>query len=111
MCGLTRGIRFRKRTPFSTLARGGGPELSPAPPPVGKLSLPALRERSTPPVTAIGIYTSREMPDCGAFLPLLLTQEGGEGWGEEARFVDSPLSGSLPTWGCGDLADTGKERQ
>src|ERR1035441_8885784 len=102
MCGLTRGIRFRKRTPFSTLARGGGPELSPAPPPVGKLSLPALRERSTPPVTAIGIYTSREMPDCGAFLPLLLTQEGGEG----ARFVYSPLSGSLPTrssWGEREL--------
>src|ERR1039457_944554 len=102
MCGLTRGIRFRTRTPFSTLARGGGPEPSPAPPPVGKLSRPALRERSTPPVTAIGIYTSREMPDCGAFLPLLLTQEGGEGWGEEARFVDSPLSGSLSprsSWG------------
>ena len=36
-------------------------------------------------------------------MPLLLTQEGGEGWGEEARFcLDSPLLGPLPTrssWG------------
>ncbi len=43
----------------------------------------------------ICIYTSREMPDGGALLPLLLTQEGGEGWGEEARFVEIPLSPDL----------------
>ena len=43
----------------------------------------------------IGIYTSPGMPDCGAFLPLLLTQEGGEGRGEEARFVEIPLSPAL----------------
>jgi hypothetical protein len=38
---------------------------------------------------------SRGMPDFGAFLPLLLTQEGGEGRGEEARFVEIPLSPAL----------------
>ena len=56
--------------------------------------------------SGIGIYTSREMPDCGAFPPLLLTQEGGEGRGEEARFVEPPLSSSLPTrssWGEREL--------
>ena len=42
-----------------------------------------------------GIYASREMPDFGAFLPLLLTQEGGEGGGEEARIVEIPLSPAL----------------
>jgi hypothetical protein len=44
------------------------------------------------------VSTHREMPDCGAFLPLLLTQEGGEGRGEEARFVEIlpfPLSPDL----------------
>jgi hypothetical protein len=49
----------------------------------------------------IGIYTSREMPDRGAFLPFLLTQEGGEGRGEEARFVEIPLFQALSrqvTW-------------
>ena len=44
---------------------------------------------------AIGIYTSRGIPDFGAFLPLLLTQEGGEGRGEEARLVEIPLSPAL----------------
>ena len=58
---------------------------------------------------AIGIYTSREMPDFGAFLPLLLTQEGGEGWGEEARFVEIPLSPPLSPFlagGEGTCVDT-----
>jgi hypothetical protein len=31
----------------------------------------------------------------GAFLPLLLTQEGGEGRGEEVRFLEIPLSPAL----------------
>ena len=43
----------------------------------------------------IGIYTSQEKPDGGAFLPLLLTQEGGEGRGEEVRFAEIPM-----TLGC-----------
>ena len=38
----------------------------------------------------VGSYTSREMPDDGAFLPLLLTKEGGGGRGEEARFIKPP---------------------
>ena len=42
-----------------------------------------------------GIYTSQGVPDFGAFPPLLLTQEGGEGRGEEARFVEIPLSPAL----------------
>src|SRR6185436_1950874 len=39
-----------------------------------------------------------ERGDFRGFLPLLLTQEGGEGWGEEAYFpMNSPLPGPLPT--------------
>jgi hypothetical protein len=62
------------------------------PPPIPQCSLiPGTVTLSVSSGRAIGIYTRREMLDSGAFLPLFLTQEGGEGRGEEA------WSSSLPT--------------
>jgi hypothetical protein len=91
MCVLTRGIRFRKRTPFSTLARGGGPELSPAPPPVRSPTAVELRQKGSP-----------------AWL-LPLPAERGEGWGEGSVFAPGvyreenslgpPLPSPLLPWG------------
>jgi hypothetical protein len=49
-----------------------------------------------PRLEIIGIYTSREVPDLGTLLPLLLTQEGGEGWGEEVRVLSPTLSPLVP---------------
>src|ERR1035441_10523685 len=85
MCGLTRGIRFRKSTPFSTWARGGGPELSPAPPPVRSPTAVELRQKGSP-----------------AWL-LPLPAERGEGWGEGSVFApgvrrqESSLGPPLPS--------------
>ena len=46
--------------------------------------------RREPTARAIGIYTSQERPVSLVLLPLLLTQEGGEGRGEEALLLGFP---------------------
>ena len=54
--------------------------------PLGLEPIPARR----PTARAIGIYTSQERPVSLVLLPLLLTQEGGEGRGEEALLLGFP---------------------
>ena len=55
------------------------------------------------PALSLGALVStqvRKGPNSLAFLPLLLTKDGGEGRGEEARFVSLPRIGG-PVRGSG----------